>query len=313
MLCALNNDFYQRNAASFARTRNNSWRGWELCLESVPFAPTRVLDVACGTMRFREWLSNRPGQGSFEYYGIDSCPALLPEDVEAGAGANDGAGAGAETVSSVYFQQLDVLEALLASESCGAEGVSSAGALKGLIQAPLCDLVVSFGFMHHIPGAACRREFLRLLLKKTQPGGYVALSFWQFMNSEQLAERARQTTEEGLRRLSAGELVRGLDWDLDRNFGQNSDSDLDKDSDSGPGPDSDSDSDSDLDLDFNDYLLGWDGKTDTLRYCHHFAPEEIDELAESVRDLATVQARFSCDGRTGNLNGYLVLQRRAAH
>ena len=58
-----------------------------------------------------------------------------------------------------------------------------------------------------------------------------------------------------------------------------------------------------------DFLLGWQGSTDVLRYCHDFSEDEVDELAVSVAPLAREVARFSADGATGDLNRYLVLRR----
>lgn len=59
-----------------------------------------------------------------------------------------------------------------------------------------------------------------------------------------------------------------------------------------------------------DYLLGWQDRTDVLRYCHDFSEEEIDALADAVSPYARERARFSADGATGTLNRYLVLQTR---
>ena len=63
-------------------------------------------------------------------------------------------------------------------------------------------------------------------------------------------------------------------------------------------------------LDQGDFILGWKNKPNAYRYCHHFAEEEIDALAASVADRADVAARFLADGRTGDMNSYLVLRVR---
>lgn len=57
----------------------------------------------------------------------------------------------------------------------------------------------------------------------------------------------------------------------------------------------------------NDYLLGWQDRTDVVRYCHDFTEDEIDKLIAAVPE-ATETARFSADGSTGNLNRYLILR-----
>lgn len=63
-------------------------------------------------------------------------------------------------------------------------------------------------------------------------------------------------------------------------------------------------------LDANDYLLGWQDDASALRYCHHFTEDEISELAHGVADCAQEVERFSADGKSGELNRYLILTRR---
>lgn len=63
------------------------------------------------------------------------------------------------------------------------------------------------------------------------------------------------------------------------------------------------------DLGPNDYLLGWQERHDVLRYCHDFTEEEVDDLAVAAGSAAREVARFSADGKSGNLNRYLVLRR----
>lgn len=65
------------------------------------------------------------------------------------------------------------------------------------------------------------------------------------------------------------------------------------------------------DLGPRDYLLGWQGRDDVLRYCHDFSEDEVDGLARAVSPAACEVARYSADGATGDLNRYLVLRRRA--
>ena len=61
-------------------------------------------------------------------------------------------------------------------------------------------------------------------------------------------------------------------------------------------------------LDPGDFLLGWKDLPGVYRYCHSFSDAEVDALAASVADRAIVVDRFRADGRTGDLNAYLVLQ-----
>lgn len=62
------------------------------------------------------------------------------------------------------------------------------------------------------------------------------------------------------------------------------------------------------DLDEHDFLLGWKNLPGRYRYCHSFSEEDIDRLAESVAGSAEVVSRFVSDGRTNDLNTYLILK-----
>ncbi len=59
--------------------------------------------------------------------------------------------------------------------------------------------------------------------------------------------------------------------------------------------------------DAGDYLLGWQNDEGAQRYCHSFSEDEVDELAKASSH-ATEIARYSADGKSGNLNRYLVLR-----
>lgn len=131
------------------------------------------------------------------------------------------------------------------------------------------NLAVCFGFMHHIPLSAWRSQLIRAMLYALEPGCCACISFWRFMTDEGLAARAVETHEEGCAVLQ-----------LDR-------------------------------AQFNegDYLLGWKKTPGVYRYCHSFTTAEIDELIAALPANAKVAARFKADGRTGELNEFLVLQK----
>ena len=161
----LNNRFYRENAASFSSTRQAAWPGWERV--AAHLAPGKLLDVACGNLRFERFLEGRFGAGSFAFTCIDSCVELI----EAG--------------NSVDFVEADVLDAI-----------------RGGRPLPTgFDAAVSFGFMHHVPTERLRVEFVRTLLESVGDGGLVALSFWCFMEDERLAKKAAASTEQGCREL----------------------------------------------------------------------------------------------------------------
>ena len=60
-------------------------------------------------------------------------------------------------------------------------------------------------------------------------------------------------------------------------------------------------------IDPGDYLLGFGSPNQALRYCHHCDEGELDALSQSS-ELEEVD-RFSADGRSQNLNRYLILKR----
>ena len=62
-------------------------------------------------------------------------------------------------------------------------------------------------------------------------------------------------------------------------------------------------------LDAGDYLLGWNDKARAYRYCHSFTDEEINQLASHCDHRVHIADCFKADGRTGEMNGYLVLRK----
>lgn len=131
------------------------------------------------------------------------------------------------------------------------------------------DLTVAFGLFHHIPTRLAREALLKSLVGTLVPGGTCCISLWRFMDEPRLAARARAATDKGLASV-------GLARD---------------------------------DLEPGDYLLGWQGRPDAWRYCHHFGEGEIDDLGDAVAGEAVRIDRFASDGRNGRLNEYLVFQR----
>ena len=251
-LCALTGEFYRANAESFSQTRQSPWQGWVRLLEVMEAAsgrePLRVLDLACGNLRFERYLADALPGRVLSGYAVDNCDPL----VETG-GRNE-----SDALSRIAFQNLDVVERL------------SAGCLREALEAPdaSCDLAVSFGFMHHVPLERWRAGLLRALVAKVRPGGFVAVSFWRFLNSAKLARKAQETTSRARAELGIPEL---------------------------PG---------------NDYLLGWQDTQGLYRYCHHFDEPEIERLLAMVADSADLVSCFEADGKTGNLNEYVVLRVR---
>lgn len=167
-MSALTTDFYRRVSASFSASRRSAWRGWdELCnvLDLGGDAQLRVLDVACGNLRFERFLRGRVPH--METWAYDNCEELV-----------------GERPRHVHYACADVAEALLVDSD----------PLQGT---PLCDLAVSFGFMHHLPLEEQRLGLLRLLALHTRKGGKVAVAFWQFADDERLRAKARPAPSGG--------------------------------------------------------------------------------------------------------------------
>jgi SAM-dependent methyltransferase len=263
LLCTTTTDFYRHNAASFSATRNLPWPGWTSCLEVIGQAWLQegdfgegelgrgrsrkaglreggglaVFDLACGNLRFENFLTKALPTAQIEFYTVDTCDELLPQ------------------LPVTNHQRLDILAVLQ-------RGLS----LNEQITAPPCDLSVAFGLMHHVPLRAYREEVLASLLRQTHPGGCVAVSLWQFARDAALRNRAQDSTARAVRELELSA------------------------------------------LEDNDYLLGWQNLPHTYRYCHSFTDAEIDQLIESVAKDAVLLSRFTSDGRTDDLNTYLIFE-----
>ena len=120
----VNNDFYARCAPSFSASRNAPWVGWLSCLEAVQDcgavrlcdgpdvhlydrataqpgairkgASVRVLDVACGNMRFAAFLREELRGRQINYFAVDDCAGLVPHLPE-------------DEGFSTCFQNLDII------------------------------------------------------------------------------------------------------------------------------------------------------------------------------------------------------------
>lgn len=299
-LCQLNTEFYERNAASFSQTRTVPWEGWRRCMAACGFdgldeaaldqpvdaqIADSVLDIACGNLRFETFLANAYPHIDWSFFAVDNCEPLVASGQE-------------DIAKKVHFTCEDIVSNLLD----GLPAAEPANVLALAAATPF-DLVVSFGFLHHIPSFDLRQQFLLEALSQVKPGGYLVVSFWQFLNDPAKRAKIEQTHAEALAFFASCAETRANDRDaLDRGAGSSSSGNPDLSCPKLTAFFADS-------LEPNDYFLGWKNEPSNYRYCHHFSNEEIDRIITALAPHATVVESFSADGKPGNLNRYVVFKR----
>lgn len=159
----------------------------------------KVIDVACGNLRFEEFLARSFPHKQIRVLALDSCDEL------ALTGKNT-------TAMDVEFRHCDTMQALQNGNldaflgfSCKTaeenNNIQQGKTLQQYQDQKAMQLTVSFGFMHHIPLPEWRTEFVNTLLQATETGGFVCLSFWRFMNSPSIAAKAIETHSKGISEL----------------------------------------------------------------------------------------------------------------
>ena len=140
-LSRITSEFYTQQAQSFSATRQMPWQGWQHCLDVMSCFTTvekpRVLDMGCGNLRFARFLTDQAGVQPASYFAVDNCEALVQ------SGMMD---------TQITFIKMDLVNSLLDTT------------LETQLKVPTCDLVVAFGFLHHVPGFQNRIRLLRTLL-----------------------------------------------------------------------------------------------------------------------------------------------------
>lgn len=223
-----------------------------------------VLDVACGNLRFEVFLVGEYPAIDWRFFTIDNCEPLVKSSETLG---EEPAQSIAENVNFTCEDIIaNMLDNLPPFEPANTPELASAFPF---------DFVVSFGFMHHIPGFDLRAKFLKHALSYAKPGGYLVVSFWQFFNNESKREKIEKTHTEALE-FFAADFSLALDQTA---------------------------------LEPGDYLLGWKNKPGQYRYCHYFTNEEIDALVEQLSTHAQLVDSFTADGKTNDQNHYVVLRR----
>ena len=181
----VNNNFYASCAQSFSATRTSAWAGWRRCARHIANVPNaekgvRVLDIACGNMRFESFLRTELQRIPFKFSAVDDCHELAASRF-CTDGVNDSpdyCSNEALAHSSIQFQNLDILGSLFA------------GNLATDVRDACNNVVACFGFMHHVPGFDARCNMMRALIDLAASDALIFVSLWRFMNDDRLAAKA---------------------------------------------------------------------------------------------------------------------------
>lgn len=151
----LNDDFYKKTFRSFSETRKAPWTGWGRAFDNEilnKVRKPRVLDLACGNGRFYNFLLQKLGHGNFTYIGVDNNRGFI------------------EIASKLYkearFAIYDIFN------------------LPDSFLQHKFDLVVCFGFTHHIPDNKLRKAFFTQVADFTDKNGTAVITFWSISKNE---------------------------------------------------------------------------------------------------------------------------------
>lgn len=183
-LLDINQSFYEKFSSSFSATRSKVQPGVRQIVQRIK-PDAVVLDVGCGNGTLARALASQGFSG--RYLGVDMSRNLL---TKATALLDD------PPAGSYRFQQVD-----LASPNW-----------QDAIQPDSYDWVVSFAVLHHLPGDDLRLQTASAFKALIAPGGYAAVSVWQWQNSTRLRKRVQPWSTVGIDPddLEDGDVL--LDW-----------------------------------------------------------------------------------------------------
>ncbi|MBX3066868.1 MAG: class I SAM-dependent methyltransferase [Anaerolineae bacterium] len=180
-LNALNREFYRVTVDNFDESRGRFWlSGWQRVIQQLVTSaqPLRVLDVGCGNGRFGRFLGKHFGH-RVHYHGIDNNADLLTR------AADD---LRAYPAVSASFEEIDIVKQMPPEREY--------------------DLVVLFGVLHHVPGAAQRQTLLQTCADRVTKGGMMAFTAWCFYEYPRFRERIVDWDQQWQR--ESGDYL--LDW-----------------------------------------------------------------------------------------------------
>ena len=354
-LIALDNAFYAEHAASFSATRSTPWQGWERLAELLrergePWTggtgggfgdgsagAVRVLDLACGNLRFERFLREAFPELTFTIHAYDSCPDLVEEGAGESHPTPEEEGMDGGGCLDVSFHELDVLDALLkrmeADSADGGTNVAAEGGKTGLATGGTTGTTVG-GAPGDTAGTTDGGAHDPTVCKTTGPATCTAAGqvtgmapgpaiggdgnplldappcaltvCFGFMHHVPDGTLRRAVLDALVDATAPDGIVAVSFWRFmdDPRLARKA-----RAADGAAAADPPFEGFSPAALEPGDHFLGWQDDPRPLRYCHHFDEAEIDELASSVASQARETARFSADGASGTLNRYLVLQK----
>ena len=153
-LRSLNYKFYINHANDFAKTRNYIQPGITKAIKKLlPY--TNLLDVGCGNGRVLK-LAHAINKDC-NYTGIDFSPMMMNS---------------APNLPNATFICFDITSPNWTD-----------------VFKKQFDSIVCFSVLHHIPGQNNRIDIISNMYSTLKPGGYCAISVWQFLQTERLRKK----------------------------------------------------------------------------------------------------------------------------
>ncbi len=344
-LCDLTSEFYRANAESFSQTRQAPWQGWERALAAAGVAaagatvagvvaadadadagdlfpdssvgasessraavrassvadalppmspagtdassrsaasPLCVLDLACGNLRFERFLAEQLGAGRLHCFAVDNCDPLV-DQAESADRADQGTSA----------DRPACVDHAASADRSGRPAQADQAQTPGVLPP------VSFQNLDIIDALAAGN--LREALAAPDASCDLAVAFGFMHHIPREAWRAELLRALAAKVRPGGHVVISF-WRFlnseklaKKAFATTEQARAELDISALPP---------------NDFLLGWQDTRGLYRFCHHFDEPEIERLLAVVADVAYPVARFAADGKTGNLNEYVILRVR---